>query len=152
MSRIHPVFHIVKLKPVPPDPIEGRRVRPPPPPEIVGGEERYEVEEVLNSRLHYRRLEYLVKWKGYGHEENSWLIEGDIEAPELIAEFYKTHPNASKHINALTFGQMHFRHRTQAGHRSGHCKGKTLQQQEETQSERGGTNAWPVYCYKQRKS
>jgi hypothetical protein len=109
MSQIHPVFHVVKLMPVPPDPIEGRRARPPPPPELVGGEERYEVEEVMNSRLRYRRLEYLVKWKDYGHEENSWLVEGDIEAPELIAEFYRTHPNAPKRISALTFGQMRFR-------------------------------------------
>jgi hypothetical protein len=109
MSRIHPVFHVVKLMPVPPDPIEGRCARPPPPPELVGGEEMYEVEEVMNSRLRYRRLEYLVKWKGYGHEENSWLVEGDIEAPELIAEFYRTHPNVPKRISALTFGQMRFR-------------------------------------------
>ena len=109
MSRIHPVFHIVKLMPVPPDPIVGRRVKPPPPPEIIGGEERYEVEEVINSRFWRRKLQYLVKWKGYGHEENSWLSEGDIDAPELITEFYETHPNAPKRINALTFGHMGFR-------------------------------------------
>jgi hypothetical protein len=61
MSQIHPVFHVVKLMLVPPDPIKGRHARPPPPPEIVGGGERYEVEEVINSRLPYQRLEYLVK-------------------------------------------------------------------------------------------
>jgi hypothetical protein len=111
MARIHPVFHVVKLMPVPPDPIAGRRAVPPPPPEIVGGEERYEVEEVINSRFWYRKLQYLVKWKGYGHEENTWLAERDIDAPELIADFYRTHPNAPRRINALTFGQMGFRPR-----------------------------------------
>jgi hypothetical protein len=60
MSRLHPVFHIVKLMPAPSDPIEGRRTRPPPPPEIVGGEERYEVEEIIDSRMRGRRLQYLV--------------------------------------------------------------------------------------------
>jgi hypothetical protein len=47
--------------PVPPDQIEGRCAKFPPPPEIVGGEERYEVEEMINSRLWYRRLQYLVR-------------------------------------------------------------------------------------------
>jgi hypothetical protein len=120
MSQIHPVFHVVKLMPVPPDPIKGRQARPLPPPEIVGGEERYKVEEVINSRLWYWRLEYLVKWKGYGHEENLWLVEGNIDAPELIAEFYRSHPNAPKHISALTFGQMRFRPRPHTGFRNQH--------------------------------
>lgn len=114
MSRIHPVFHVIKLMPVPPDPIEGRRARPPPPPEIVGGEERYEVEEVINSRLYRQKLQFLVRWRGYGHEENSWLPERDVDAPELVAEFYRTHPNAPKRISALTFGQMCFRPRPTA--------------------------------------
>jgi hypothetical protein len=109
MSRIHPVFHVVKLMPVPPDPITGRRAKPPPPPEIIGGEERYEVEEVVNSRFYRRRLQYLVRWKGYGHKENSWLVEGDVDAPDLIAEFYRAHPNAPKRISTLAFGQLRFR-------------------------------------------
>ena len=81
---------------------------PPPPPEIVGGEERYEVEEVVDSRFYCRRLQYLVRWKGYGHEENSWLVEGDVDAPDLITEFYRAHPNASKCISTLAFRQLRF--------------------------------------------
>ena len=109
MSRIHLVFHVIKLMPVPLDPIVGCHTTPPPPPEIIGGKEWYKVEEVINSCLWCRKLQYLVKWQGYGHEDNSWLSEGDIDALELIAEFYETHPNASKRINALTFGRMGFR-------------------------------------------
>jgi Chromo (CHRromatin Organisation MOdifier) domain len=109
MSRIHPVFHVVKLMPVLTDPIKGRRTRPLPPLEIVGGEERYEIEEVIDSRLRYRKLEYLVRWKGYGHKENSWIVEHDLEVPDLITTFYKTNPNAPKCINALAFRRMGFR-------------------------------------------
>jgi len=34
-----------------PDPIPGRRSRPPPDPVLVDGEEEYEVEAVINSRM-----------------------------------------------------------------------------------------------------
>src|SRR5271156_4359249 len=39
MSRLHPVFNVVKLLPAPSDPIPGRLPQPPPPPEIISGEE-----------------------------------------------------------------------------------------------------------------
>jgi hypothetical protein len=91
-----------------PDPIEGRRTRPLPPPEIVGGEERYEIEEIIDSRMRGRRLQYLVRWKGYGCEENLWISEGDLDAPDLIVDFHGAHPTALKHINALMFRHMGF--------------------------------------------
>jgi hypothetical protein len=108
MSHVHLVFHVVKLMPVPLDPIVGCHTKPPPPPDIVGGEERYEVVEVIDSRVYWRKLQYLVRWKGYGHEENLWLSEGDINAPKLITEFYRAHLNAPKHISTLAFGQLGF--------------------------------------------
>jgi hypothetical protein len=43
-----------------------------------------------------RKLQYLVRWKGYRHKENLWILEGDLDAPDLIADFYRTHPNALK--------------------------------------------------------
>src|SRR3979490_125257 len=77
MSRLHPVFNVVKLIPAPEDPIPGRRAEPPPPPELVDGEEHYVVEKVLDSRLMRGRLHFLVKWEGYGYEENTWVVEED---------------------------------------------------------------------------
>jgi hypothetical protein len=76
------------------------------PPEIIGGKERYEVEEVVDSRLRYRKLEYLVRWKGYGQEENSWIAEKDLNAPDLVTTFYRMQPNTPKRISALAFGRM----------------------------------------------
>jgi hypothetical protein len=94
--------------PVPPDLIEGQQTHPPPPPKIIGGEERYKVEEVIDSRMRGRKLQYLVRWKGYGREENLWISEGDLDALDLIADFYRTHPNAPKWINALIFRHTGF--------------------------------------------
>ena len=82
--------------PVPLDLIKGRVTRLPPLPDVVEVEERYEVEEVINSQFYYRKLQFLVKWKGYGHKENLWLSERDINAPDLIADFYVANPKCSE--------------------------------------------------------
>ena len=71
MSRIHPVFNIVKLTPVPEDPIVGRRPLPQPLPEIIDGEEEWIVEEILDSRMMNRKLHYLVKWKDFTAEHGN---------------------------------------------------------------------------------
>jgi hypothetical protein len=42
LSRLHPVFPIVKLTPATPDPIVARRSKPPPPPVLVEGKEEHE--------------------------------------------------------------------------------------------------------------
>jgi hypothetical protein len=65
------VFNVVKLTLAPADPIPGRQAPPPPPPELVDGEEEYIVEEILNSWMFRWKLQYLVKWEGYGMEHNT---------------------------------------------------------------------------------
>jgi len=108
MSRLHPVFPVVKLLAAPPDPISGRRSRPPPDPVLVDGEEEYEVEAVINSRLFRGRLQYLVQWKGYSYEHNSWEDAKDVHSPELVAEFYSTHPGAPRQIRRAHFDYISF--------------------------------------------
>jgi hypothetical protein len=54
------------------------------------------VEEVINNRMRGRRLQYLVRWKGYGYKENLWLSEGDLDTPDLVAEFHKGHLTTPK--------------------------------------------------------
>jgi hypothetical protein len=108
LSRLHPVFPVVKLSPAPPDPIPGRRPAPPPDPELIDGEPEFEVEEILDSRLRYRKLYYLVKWKGYGVNENSWEPATQFHAPDAIADFHRQHPGAPRQINATSFAQIRF--------------------------------------------
>jgi len=50
-------------------------------PEIVDGEEHYKVERILDSHLIWDWLHFLVKWKCYGYEENSWIPEEDLTFP-----------------------------------------------------------------------
>jgi len=110
MRRLHPVFNVVKLSPAPDDQIVGRRRNPPPPPELVDGEEEYIVEEILNSRMFRQKLQYLVKWEGYGIEGNTWEYSENLaHAPEKVTEFHTRNLGAPHCIHALTFGSIPFR-------------------------------------------
>ena len=108
MSCLHPVFPVVKLMAAPPDLIPGHQSYPPPDLVLVDGEEEYEVEVVINSCMFRGRLQYLIHWKGYSYEHNSWEEASDVHSPELIAKFYSTHPGAPRQIRRAHFDYISF--------------------------------------------
>ncbi|CAJ0954315.1 unnamed protein product [Ranitomeya imitator] len=65
----------------------------PPAPVLVEGELEYEVEKIVDSRFSRRRLQYLVKWKGYGQEDNSWVVASDVHAANLVRAFHLARPD-----------------------------------------------------------
>ncbi|CAJ0939654.1 unnamed protein product [Ranitomeya imitator] len=64
----------------------------PPAPVLVEGELEYIVEKILDSRVSRRKLQYLVKLKGYAQEDNSWVFASDVHAPDLVRAFHVAHP------------------------------------------------------------
>ena len=102
MSRLHPIFNVVKLSLAPLDPVPGRRTSLPPLPEIVDGEEEWVVEKILDSRMVNQRLRYLVKWEGFSVEHNSWEPWDNVHVPDLVADFCWRHPGAARHIRMST--------------------------------------------------
>jgi len=111
------VFNVVKLSAALDDPIPERKPRAPPPPIVVNGEPEWEVEEVLDSRWHRRRFQFLIKWKGFSREHNSWEVASNVKAPDLIAEYYRKHPAAPRHIRWTDFDTL-FKPGTIASRRS----------------------------------
>jgi len=105
------VFNVVKLSVAPDDPIPGRKPQAPPPPIVVDGELEWEVEEVLDSRWHRRRFQFLIKWKGFSREHNSWEVASDVKALDLIVEYYRKHLAAPRHICQTDFDTL-FKSRT----------------------------------------
>jgi len=106
IKQLHPVFNVVKLTLALDDPIPGWKLTDHPPPIIIDGELEWEVEEILDSRWHQRRFQYLVKWKGYSCEHNSWEFASEVFAPELTAEFHHKHPGALRHIRRMEFDSI----------------------------------------------
>ncbi len=86
--RIHPVIHVSELEPYFED--KFKRKQNPPPPVIIDEEEEYEVEEILDKRKHYGKVQYLIKWKGYPLSEASWEPESNLNCPELLKKFNKS--------------------------------------------------------------
>jgi len=81
--KIHPIFHTNLLLPA--------AQHPEPGPVIVdAGEDSWEVEKILDSRLRYGH----VKWKGWDIEDSTWQEVEDVAgAPEAVSEFHERCPH-----------------------------------------------------------
>jgi len=77
--------------------------------ELIDGEEEYIMEKTLNSRMFQQKLQYLVKWEGYGTERNTWEYSENLNhTPEKVMEFHTENLGAPCRIHTLTFGSIPF--------------------------------------------
>src|SRR6266850_4000002 len=91
--NIHPVFHASLLTPY----IETDSHSPNfsrPPPDLIKGENEYEVETIRKHRRFgkNKKLQYLLKWKGYPESDNTWEPEEQLHALQLLKEYHSRHP------------------------------------------------------------
>jgi hypothetical protein len=86
MARVHPVFHVSLLKPY----IAGDREQQPPPPVIMAdGDLEYEVQAVIGHRYvsKGKKLQYQVRFTGYGAEHDEWLPVTHLNCDDLVQEY-----------------------------------------------------------------
>jgi hypothetical protein len=99
--QVHNVFHMHKLEPWKTNTIKNRILHPPPP-DIIEGEEEYEAEQILDSRIFGRKypiIKYQVRWKGYPPEEDTWEPHAHLEnSLALLDKFHQQYPDKPKHM------------------------------------------------------
>ena len=90
---IHNTFHISLLEPYQ-DKLFPSQIQRPPPPIQIEGEDEYERDEIIDSRLHYNKLQYRAKWKGYSPEHDKvWYPAKNFSNAELsIQRFHQRYP------------------------------------------------------------
>lgn len=91
--KIHNVFHVSLLEKHQPDPFVDRQQEPP---KIVtiNNQPEYEVDTILDSKIHRNSLQYFVSWKGYSVSDRTWEpVEHLKNCIALIHKFHLDYPS-----------------------------------------------------------
>jgi len=95
--KIHPVVNVSRVRLYKPQ-VEGQK-KIPPKPVIIKGKEEFEVEKILNKRTIRGKKKFLVRWKGYMAEEDTWENRENLEnAKELVEEFKREYGEEVKKL------------------------------------------------------
>ena len=86
---IHNIFHSSLLTPYK-ETLEHRAQFQCPPPELIGNEEEYKVEQIINHQHHGKhcQLQYLICWKGYSAADETWEPTDQVHADELVKSYH----------------------------------------------------------------
>ncbi|KAM9777047.1 uncharacterized protein ACBT44_001851 [Syngnathus typhle] len=90
--KVHPTFHVSRVRPVFESALAPAPV-PPPPPQLVEGGLAYAVHSLLRSRRRGLGFQYLVDWEGYDDAHRSWVPSRWILDRSLFTEFHRCHPD-----------------------------------------------------------
>jgi len=95
--KIHPVVNVSRVRLYKLQ-VEGQK-KTLPKPVIIKGEEEFKVEKILNKRTVRGKEKFLVRWKGYMVEEDTWENKENLEnAKELVEEFEREYGEEVKEL------------------------------------------------------
>jgi len=95
--KIHPVVNVSRVRLYTPQ-VKGQK-KIPPKPVIIEGEEEFEVEKIINKRIVWGKEKFLVRWKGYTAEADTWESKENLEnAKELVEEFEREYGEEAEEL------------------------------------------------------
>jgi hypothetical protein len=104
--KIHPVFHVSQLKQFNDPGQHNSAEQPPPAPVITGYDKEYEVEKIITHRKKGRDVQYLVRWKGYGPEDDTWEPERNLRNASNILQQYLASTSMTEIVEVSQCGQV----------------------------------------------
>jgi len=87
-SKIDPVFHVSLLEPYRRNTIPGRRSSTSPPVDLE--QQEYVIEKIKTTFIKGGQVKYLVSWKGYGPDEDTWEPYENLKAggEHVVPQFH----------------------------------------------------------------
>ncbi len=88
--KVHDVFHPSLLRKDSNDPLSGQ-IQEPPGPIVTPEGDEYELDDILNSRWYYGRLQYRCKWTNEKQRDMEWYyVDGDEfkGAVEIVKDYH----------------------------------------------------------------
>jgi len=100
-GKIHPVFHVSLLEPYHQNTIPGRRSPTPPP--VDREQQEYVIEKIKTTEKKGSQVKYLVSWKGYGPDEDTWEpYENQKDGGEhVVRQFHLDNPRKPPYPEVL---------------------------------------------------
>jgi hypothetical protein len=116
LRHIEPIQNVEHVKPYVSRPPEIGPSNIPPIPDLIDGDEEFEVEEILSHRTNHKRTEYLVRFVGYGPEDDLWLPEKNLQNAQTILQEYHDRQNNRSSDRRPVSRQQAPRQLTRLGH------------------------------------
>lgn len=116
LRHIEPIQNVEHVKPYISRPPEIGPSNIPPIPDLIDGDEEFEVEEILSHRVNHKRTEYLVRFVGYGPEDDLWLPERNLQNAQAILQDYHDRQNDRRSDRRPVSRQQAPRQLTRLGH------------------------------------
>lgn len=60
-----------------------------------GGEEGFEVEDIVDHKFKGKKKYFKIRWKNYGSNDDTWELERDLSCPDIIERYVAEHPDAA---------------------------------------------------------
>ncbi len=88
--KIHDIFHTSLLRKVATDPLTGQIQSPPSPIVVEDEEKEYEIDDILDSRYHYGKLQYRVVWTGH-FSDRAWYSTENFQnhSKEILNDYHQ---------------------------------------------------------------